>query len=308
MFTKEFIKISQILDNHGMHRQADDLLRIAQQKKPTAPAKPAPPTARPVQFMTPSEQNKRLKYFQDRINEIKQFDTKATIDNLKNTIDLQYKNNYLDYATYNKIITELKTKSATVKNFDAQSIVPINPMNPTAFPVNVNETPMRGSGLEDADGNLIMGDDGTPKTLQINLATPAEGITAAGEKAFPNREDRNLPGLVKEWNDYFKTDSFKDSIQSRIDWLKKNEPGADTTQLEELLKKANSKEKLEVGDFGNKKDNMTEGTQIYGVEAKPLTSITGTPTTPAPGTPTPPTPPTPPAPPTGSAAKNPTSR
>ena len=30
MFTKEFIKISQILDYHGMHRQADDLLKIAQ--------------------------------------------------------------------------------------------------------------------------------------------------------------------------------------------------------------------------------------------------------------------------------------
>lgn len=287
MFTKEFIKISQILDHHGMHRQADDLLKIAQAKTPVS-KNPLPKVpVRDVNFITPAEQNLRLKKYTDRVDQIKSTDKKETIVNLKNTIDLQYKNNYLDYATYKRIINALQNKSAIIRNFDINSIAPINPVNPTAFPVNVNETPMRGRGLVDASGTAIMEGD-NPKTLQINLADPVEGVTAAGEKAFQNREDRNLPKLQQEWNEYLKTDSFKTSIQSRIDWLKKNEPGTDTTQLQQLLDKANNKETdLKVGDFGNKKDNMTEGTQIYGVEAKPLTSITGTPTTPAPGTATP---------------------
>jgi len=290
MFTKEFIKISQILDHHGMHRQADDLLKIAQVKPPVSKNPPPKVPVRNVNFITPDEQNLRLKKYTERVNQIKPTDKKETIVNLKNTIDLQYKNNYLDYDTYKRIISLLQNKSASIKNFDINSIAPINPVNPTAFPVNVNETPMRGRGLVDASGNAIMEGD-NPKTLQINLADPVEGVTAAGEKAFPNREDRNLPGLVNEWNNYFKTDYFKDSIKARIEKMK--EANQDTTQLEQLLEKANNKETgLKVGDFGNKRDNMTEGTQIYGVEAKPATSITGTPTTPAPGTATTPTPPT----------------
>ena len=292
MFTKEFIKISQILDHHGMHRQADDLLKIAQAKPPVS-KNPLPKVpVRNVNFITPDEQNLRLKKYTERVNQIKPTDKKETIVNLKNTIDLQYKNNYLDYDTYKRIISLLQNKSASIKDFDTNSIAPINPVNPTAFPVNVNETLIRGRGLVDSKGKPII-EDGNPVTNAISLADPVEGVTAAGEKAFQNREDRNLPKLQKEWNEYLQTDSFKTSIQSRIDWLKKNEPGTDTTQLQQLLDKANNKDTgLKVGDFGNIKDNMTESSQIYGVEAKPATSITGTPTTPAPGTATTPTPPT----------------
>jgi hypothetical protein len=313
MFTKEFIKISQILDHHGMHRQADDLLKIAQTepslaglqqmtpqtepslagklqrmtpvvlkpslqpmtplqpkgkpatkapgKAPTKPLKSTAPTARPVTLMTPAEQNNRFDYYSREISSV---NDKEKAENLKTQIDLQYNNNYLDYATYKKLIDSLVIKAAPF----GLNLTPLNPINPTAFPSNVNETPMMGP----------LNDFMTGAQNAIQLATPLEGLTAAGEKALPNREERDLPALVANWNEYLKTDSFKTSIEERIKELKRD--GKDTTQLQQLLDKAKTDSGLQVGDFGNN----GKASEVYGVEAKPLTSITGTPTTPAAGT------------------------
>ena len=282
MFTKEFIKISQILDHHGMHRQADDLLKIAQAKPPVSknqgnvtpknkgnvpPKKPAAPTARPVLMMNPSEQNKRIKYYQSNIKNITSLDSAK---NLAKILDSQYKNNYLDYNSYVKLITDLKTHT-NLTGLGQLDISPINSMNPTAFPTDINATPTSGRGT-------YQNSDGVATPIGIQLATPLEGLTAAGEKALPNREERDLPALVANWNEYLKTDSFKTSIEERIKELKSI--GKDTTQLQQLLDKAKSDPELKVGDFGNN----GKASEVYGVEAKPLTSVTGTPTTPAAGT------------------------
>lgn len=281
MFTKDFIKISQILDQHGMHRQADDLLKIAQTKPATKPpvrpatkppVKPAAPNARPVMMMTPAEQNARYDHFLKKINSLQKGENgMAKAEELIKIIESQYKNNYLDYSTYTKLLKDVETRNRTLDNSwsTLQNITPISPINPTAFPSMVNDTPMQGR---------TVGVDG--KKINIELASPLEGLTAAGEKALPNREDRNLPGLVKEWNSYLKTDSFKDSLEARIQEMKKY--NQDTTKLEELLNKTTEEDGLQVGDFGNvDSQGKQQATQIYGVEAKPLTSITGTPTTPA---------------------------
>jgi hypothetical protein len=281
MFTKEFIKISQILDQHGMHRQADDLLKIAQakpaSKPPVKPAvKPAAPTARQVTMMTPVEQNARYDHFLKKINSLqKGSNGMAKAEELIKVIENQYKNNYLDYSTYTKLLKDVEIRNRALNNSwsTLQNITPISPINPTAFPSMVNDTPIQGSGVGLLDG----------KKINIELASPLEGLTAAGEKALPNREDRNLPGLVKEWNSYLKTDSFKDSLEARIQEMKKY--NQDTTKLEQLLSKTKTENGLQVGDFGNVSYQgtplETTPSQIYGVEAKPLTSITGTPTTPA---------------------------
>jgi hypothetical protein len=283
-----------------MHTQADDLLKIAQGTKPATkpapkkpitqpPGKPKAPTARPVLMMTPAEQNNRVTWYKKEFN-----DKITTLDKAKSfatALEGQYKNNYLDYSAYKTLIDELN-KSTLNKGLGSLNAQPIAPMNPTAFSANVNEKPMMGQT-----------DPVTGKVNSIQLATPLEGLTAAGEKALPNREDRNLPGLVNEWNEYLKTDSFKTSIEERIKELKRL--GQDTTQLQQLLDKANKKDGLQVGDFGND----GKASEVYGVEAKPLTSITGTPTTPAAGTATTATTATPVAPVApNSAAKNPGSR
>lgn len=273
MFTKEFIKISQILDHHGMHRQADDLLKIAQAKTPVnpkgqaapkkpvinpkakTPVKPATPPA-PVTNVLPTKQDERIKYFQDLLNRA----NPPKFEDMISGIEKQYRNNLIDYKSYTDLIKQFNT-------FFNKNAIPIKPNDPTAFPTNVNEQTMMGR-TNNMDG----------KVNSIQLATPLEGLTAAGEKALPNREERDLPALVANWNEYLKTDSFKTSIEERIKELKSI--GKDTTQLQQLLDKAKSDPGLKVGDFGNN----GKASEVYGVEAKPLTSVTGTPTTPAAGT------------------------
>jgi hypothetical protein len=49
---------------------------------------------------------------------------------------LQYKNNYLDYATYKKLIDSLVIKAAPF----GLNLTPLNPINPTALPSMVNDT------------------------------------------------------------------------------------------------------------------------------------------------------------------------
>ena len=276
MFTKEFIKISQILDQHGMHRQADDLLKISQNKptakpaaKPAAkpPVKPATPPA-PVTNVLPTKQDAIIKYFQEQLKRT----NPPKFADMISAVEKQYRDNLIDYKSYTDLINLFNT------HFN-QNAIPIKPNDPTAFPANVNETVMTGQT-----------DPMTGKVNSIQLASPLEGLTAAGEKALPNREDRNLPGLVKEWNSYLKTDSFKKSLEDQI--AKMEENNQDTTKLKELLNKTTKDEGLQVGDFGNvDSGGKQQATQIYGVEAKPLTSITGTPTTPA--APTKPTTPAP---------------
>jgi hypothetical protein len=275
MFTKEFIKISQILDQHGMHRQADDLLKIAQAKPaPKPPVKPAvktpvkpatkPPvkpstTPAPVTNVLPTSQNAIIKYFQDQLKRT----NPPKFEDMISAVEKQYRNNLIDYKSYTDLIEEFNT-------YFNQNAIPIKPNDPTAFPSMVNDAAIPGSGVGLNDG----------KQINIELASPLEGLTAAGEKALPNREDRNLPGLVKEWNSYLKTDSFKDSLEARIQEMKKY--NQDTTKLEELLSKTKTDKGLQVGDFGNvDSEGKQQASQIYGVEAKPLTSITGTPKTPA---------------------------
>jgi len=344
MFTKDFIKISQVLDKYGMHKQADDLLRIAQarpaQKGTAKPA--AKPAASPALIVDPTKYNARIKIYTDAINNLNFIDPKKKTKRtnrqikeqatyLKDQLNLQYNNNLLDYQSYVSLMGKLgdKAKNEGFLDFDS---TPLKPINPTAFPSNINEETQKG------------------RNKSIILANPVEGVTAAGEKAFSNREDRNLPGLVQEWNNYFdfkkpieaqieqmkallpedqltklneilakstsavtfKQDlkkiisefqgknqptqqlrqldatlsqetakSFEEQLQDRINKIKKDTPGVDTTQLEQLLTKVRSTEGLKAGDFGNPGVNAT---QIYGVEAKPQTTITGTPTPPA-GTP-----------------------
>ena len=271
MFTKEFIKISQILDHYGMHRQADDLLKIAQAKPPVPPKGKAIPkkpvtnqtaknpvkpatTPAPVTNVLPTKQDDIVRYFQNQLNRTK---NPPKFEGMITEIEKQYRNNLIDYKTYAELIRQVNV-------FYNQNAQLIKQNDPSAFAPEsqIMETPIQGS------------------KAQIQLATPVEGVTAAGEKAFQNREDRNLPGLVANWNEYLKTDSFKTSIEERIKELKSI--GKDTTQLQQLLDKAN-KEGLKVGDFGNN----GKASEVYGVEAKPATSITGTPTTPAAGTATP---------------------
>jgi len=386
MFTKDFIKISQVLDKYGMHKQADDLLRIAQakpaQKSPVKPAtkpaakpavKPAVPATSPVFMVNPTIQNNRIDFYTKAINNLSYVDPKRTklrtktqikeqATYLKDQLNLQYTNNLLDYQSYKSLIDGLGIKARSEGFLDFDS-TPLKPINPTAFPSNINEETQKG------------------RNQSIILANPVEGITAAGEKAFSNREDRNLPGLVQEWNNYFdfkkpieaqieqmkallpedqltklneilakstsavafkqelkKTisefqgknqptqqlrqldatlsqetaKSFEEQLQDRINALKAPGVNADTKDLEALLARVRSPEGLKAGDFGNSGANATE---IYGVEAKPQTTITGTPTPPsgtpaapsgtpvAPGTPAPPVAPVKPSP-----AKNPGSR
>lgn len=295
MFTKEFIKISQILDNHGMHRQADDLLKIAQAKTPVSPKGKAIPkkpvtnqtaktpvkpatTPAPVTNVLPTKLDARVQYFQNQLNRSK---NPPKFEDMVTEIEKQYRNNLIDYKTYAELIRQVNV-------FYNQNAQLIKQNDPSAFAPEsqIMETPIQGS------------------KAQIQLATPVEGVTAAGEKAFQNREDRNLPALVANWNEYFKTQGFKDSI---LDKINKELGGLDKARITNpdlvaLYEKAIGDKGLQVGDFGNK----GQASEIYGVEAKPLTSITGTPTTPAPGTATPVAPVAPVAP--NSAAKNPGSR
>jgi hypothetical protein len=257
-----------------MHRQADDLLKIAQAKPaPKPPVKPAvktpvkPATKQPVKPSTtpapvtnvlPTSQNAIIKYFQDQLKRT----NPPKFEDMISAVEKQYRNNLIDYKSYTDLIKEFNT-------YFNQNAIPIKPNDPTAFPSMVNDTPIQGLGVG-SEGNRV----------NIELASPLEGLTAAGEKALPNREDRNLPGLVKEWNSYLKTDSFKDSLEARIQEMKKY--NQDTTKLEELLSKTKTEKGLQVGDFGNvDSEGKQQASQIYGVEAKPLTSITGTPKTPA---------------------------
>ena len=230
MITKEFIKIGKILDQYGLHKQADDLLKIAQLiTKNNTTYRPDSSKSNPANALNTTLINqdpKKLDYIYGKDFDVRKTSYNTIIQNLtKNEGDKkrasylakiledQYKTNKLDYASYKKIHEKLVAK-ASENGYPLQNPNPIAPLHPEAFPDQnqINEIPIIGRGVGQYSGQAI----------PIEMATPLEGLTAAGEKALPNREDRNLPVLNQEWNDYFKTDDFKTSIQNRINEIEAN--------------------------------------------------------------------------------------
>jgi len=292
MFTKEFIKISKVLDEYGLHRQADNLLKIAQlatdPKKFYGPTQTDTVKINPDDFVNYKSLVSTKTDLQNKINSLKKGDNtdKNVALSLATELTNSYKNNKIDYSSYKKLIQDLNSK-AKANDYKIQDAVAIGPINPRAYPdpSTINETASQGRGrTQNPDGSF------TDQNIPIQLASPFEGVTGKGETAFPNREYRNLPELQKDWNDYFTKPEFKNSIQQRIDEIQandiKNNTKTDTSKLKALLDKSNSPDGLQVGDFGNAEEttvcdstgkcekvkyapNNTLPTQIYGTESNP---------------------------------------
>lgn len=293
MNTKEFIKISKTLDECGLHRQADDLFKIAQSSATPEQINiddvaiglmdtkgGSEKVVTKKEFLGFNEDYKLLKTrLEKQINELKP-GSAGQQKAAKLPIELKklYETNKLDYISYKNFLKKLAVKS-TKNKFTNINTTPRPPVNPTSFAPEPNYQPMYGSG------KLSNG-----KPVPIQMAKPLEGVSAAGETAFTMREDTNLPALVQEWNDYYNSDSHKQTLQNRINELKNDEDQGPSTKdairrMEEILAKINSPGGLHVGDFGNDKETQkfdskgkpyieyseenTKPQEIYGTEQNP---------------------------------------
>jgi hypothetical protein len=99
----------------------------------------------------------------------------------------------------------------------------------------------------------------------VTLAPSSTGTYQKPGGVYNLVEDRNLAGLHTESNQYLASDSFKKSIEDRINQIKAddklNNKTTDITKLQEMLNKANTPEGYKVGDFGP--------AELYGTKFKP---------------------------------------
>jgi hypothetical protein len=99
----------------------------------------------------------------------------------------------------------------------------------------------------------------------VTLAPSSTGTYQKPGGVYNLVEDRNLAGLHTESNQYLASDSFKKSIEDRINQIKAddklNNKTTDITKLQEMLNKANTPEGYKVGDLGP--------AELYGTKFKP---------------------------------------
>ena len=165
---------------------------------------------------------KRIDYYTNKIEAYK----KQTDPKFKNKMLLwlsthieknYYEDNKLDYASYQKLMKDLGEYVDLPKNEDA----------PTAQPSS---------------------------KFPVTLAPSSIGSFEKPGETYNLEEDRNLAGLHTESNQYLASDSFKKSIEDRINQIKEddklNNKTTDTTKLQELLNKANTPEGYKAGDLG----------------------------------------------------------
>jgi hypothetical protein len=231
MNTQDFIKISFVLDKYGLHKEADKLTVIAQTsvKKPTQA-----PTQAPAQnnVKIPDLQ-KRIDYYTGKIASYK----KETNPNMKSKMLLwlstHIEKNYfedkkLDYSSYQKLMKDLGEYVDLPKDEDTPTVQPTS-----KYPVT--------------------------------LAPSSTGTYQKPGGVYNLVEDRNLAGLHTESNQYLASDSFKKSIEDRINQIKAddklNNKTTDITKLQEMLNKANTPEGYKVGDLGP--------AELYGTKFKP---------------------------------------
>jgi hypothetical protein len=227
MNTQDFIKISFVLDKYGLHKEADKLTVIAQTsvKKPTQA-----PAQNNVKI---PDLQKRIDYYTGKIASYK----KETNPNMKSKMLLwlstHIEKNYfedkkLDYSSYQKLMKDLGEYVDLPKDEDTPTVQPTS-----KYPVTLAPS---STGTYQKPGGVY------------NLA-----------------EDRNLAGLHTESNQYLASDSFKKSIEDRINQIKAddklNNKTTDITKLQEMLNKANTPEGYKVGDFGP--------AELYGTKFKP---------------------------------------
>jgi hypothetical protein len=227
MNTQDFIKISFVLDKYGLHKEADKLTVIAQ----TSVKKP---------IQAPAQNNvkipdlqKRIDYYTGKIASYK----KETNPNMKSKMLLwlstHIEKNYfqdkkLDYSSYQKLMKDLGEYVDLPKDEDAPTVQPTS-----KYPVT--------------------------------LAPSSTGTYQKPGGVYNLVEDRNLAGLHTESNQYLASDSFKKSIEDRINQIKAddklNNKTTDITKLQEMLNKANTPEGYKVGDLGP--------AELYGTKFKP---------------------------------------
>jgi hypothetical protein len=227
MNTQDFIKISFVLDKYGLHKEADKLTVIAQ----TSVKKPAKAPAQ-NNVKIPDLQ-KRIDYYTGKIASYK----KETNPNMKSKMLLwlstHIEKNYfqdkkLDYSSYQKLMKDLGEYVDLPKDEDAPTVQPTS-----KYPVT--------------------------------LAPSSTGTYQKPGGVYNLVEDRNLAGLHTESNQYLASDSFKKSIEDRINQIKAddklNNKTTDITKLQEMLNKANTPEGYKVGDLGP--------AELYGTKFKP---------------------------------------
>jgi len=227
MNTQDFIKISFVLDKYGLHKEADKLTVIAQ----TSVKKPVKAPAQ-NNVKIPDLQ-KRIDYYTGKIASYK----KETNPNMKSKMLLwlstHIEKNYfqdkkLDYSSYQKLMKDLGEYVDLPKDEDAPTVQPTS-----KYPVT--------------------------------LAPSSTGTYQKPGGVYNLVEDRNLAGLHTESNQYLASDSFKKSIEDRINQIKAddklNNKTTDITKLQEMLNKANTPEGYKVGDLGP--------AELYGTKFKP---------------------------------------
>lgn len=227
MNTQDFIKISFVLDKYGLHKEADKLTVIAQ----TSVKNPAKAPAQ-NNVKIPDLQ-KRIDYYTGKIASYK----KETNPNMKSKMLLwlstHIEKNYfqdkkLDYSSYQKLMKDLGEYVDLPKDEDAPTVQPTS-----KYPVT--------------------------------LAPSSTGTYQKPGGVYNLVEDRNLAGLHTESNQYLASDSFKKSIEDRINQIKAddklNNKTTDITKLQEMLNKANTPEGYKVGDLGP--------AELYGTKFKP---------------------------------------
>jgi len=217
MDAQEFIKISFILDKYGMHKEADHLTALAQNKKP-------------AQTSSIPDLQKRIDYYTKKISDYKKQSDPMMKNKMLLWLSTHIEKNYyqdkkLDYSAYKKLMTDLGEYFDLPKQEDAPTVQPTS-----KFPVTL--APSSTGNFQKPDGTY-------------NLV-----------------EDRNLAGLHAESNEYLASDSFKQSIEKRIQdeggIERARQTAPDLVKMYEAYKSGKYKQ---VGDLGP--------AELYGTKFKP---------------------------------------
>lgn len=217
MDAQEFIKISFILDKYGMHKEADHLTALAQNKKP-------------AQTSSIPDLQKRIDYYTKKISDYKKQSDPMMKNKMLLWLSTHIEKNYyqdkkLDYSAYKKLMTDLGEYVDLPKQEDAPTVQPTS-----KFPVTL--APSSTGNFQKPGGTY-------------NLV-----------------EDRNLAGLHAESNEYLASDSFKQSIEKRIQdeggIEKARQTAPDLVKMYEAYKSGKYKQ---VGDLGP--------AELYGTKFKP---------------------------------------
>jgi hypothetical protein len=217
MDAQEFIKISFILDKYGLHKEADHLTALAQNKKP-------------AQTSSIPDLQKRIDYYTKKISDYKKQSDPMMKNKMLLWLSTHIEKNYyqdkkLDYSAYKKLMSDLGEYVDLPKTEDETTVQPTS-KNPVTLAPSSTGTYQKPGGTY----NLV--------------------------------EDRNLAGLQSESNEYLASDSFKQSIEKRIQDLggleKAKKVAPDLAKMYESYKSGKYKQ---VGDLGP--------AELYGTKFKP---------------------------------------